>query len=64
MSFEKDKWNKAQDGSAMKVTSEGPNLKTESISATKGPHDRKGSIVNRKTGRLQQFYVGENSDPG
>lgn len=57
-------WKKAQDGSAMKVSERGYLLKTESITDTKRPHEHSGTVVNRKTGSVEQFYVGKHADPG
>ena len=58
------RWTTAQDGSAMKVSERGHLLKTESITDAKRPHEHSGTVVNRNTGSVEQFYVGKHADPG
>jgi hypothetical protein len=59
MAFEKEKWNEAPDGSAMKVTDTGAVLKTERISSRKEPHTHDIVNVERTTGKVKEISLPE-----
>lgn len=54
-------WNKAEDGSAMKVSEAYGVIKSERISNTERPHEHQIVKVDRMTGQVKEIYRGENS---
>lgn len=57
-------WEKADDGSAMKVTNTDHGIKTERISSTDTPHEHQITKADKLSGSVEEITVGKHDTDG